>query len=90
MTRPELENAAATLQDAAESASDDETRDRLENQARQFETLAEADRGPDHGKLARHEHVLTEIADDEGGAVANLVTEALESISAYRETVDGV
>ncbi|WP_436346551.1 DUF7553 family protein [Natronorubrum sp. FCH18a] len=90
MTRPQLENAAATLQDAAEAASDDETRERLENQSQQFETLAEADRGPDHGKLARHEHVLTEIADDEGGPVANLVTEALESIKAYRETVDGV
>ncbi|WP_121744313.1 DUF7553 family protein [Natronorubrum halophilum] len=90
MTQPELENAAATLQDAAETASDDETRERLETQSRQFETLAEADRGPDHGKLARHEHILSEIADEEGGAVANLVAEALESIKAYRSTLEGV
>ena len=90
MTRQPLQNAAETLQDAAETTSDDAVRERLESQSEQFETLAEADRGPDHGKLARHEHVLTEIADEEGDSVANLVAEALESIKAYRETVDGV
>ena len=89
MTRDTLAAAADTLDTAAEAATDD-ARDRLESQAAEFETLAEADRGPDHGKLARHEHILTDIADDEGGEVADHVDEALESIRAYRETVEGV
>ncbi|APX97410.1 DUF7553 family protein [Natronorubrum daqingense] len=90
MSRTTLERAASTLEEAANAASDDETKQRLESQSSQFESLADANRGPDHGKLARHEHVLTEIADEEGGAVANLIAEALESIHAYRETLEGV
>lgn len=90
MVRENLDDAAATLRDAADAASDDETRDRLENQAEQFADHAEADRGPDHGTLARHEHILTEIADEEGGDVAAAVEDALESIRAFRETVEGV
>ncbi|MXV62863.1 hypothetical protein GS429_12455 [Natronorubrum sp. JWXQ-INN-674] len=89
MTRENLADAAATLQDAA-AAADDETRERLETQSNQFAALAEADRGPDHGKLARHEHILTEIADENEGEVADRVEDALESIRAFRETVDGV
>lgn len=90
MSRANLERAASTLEEAANAASDEDTKQRLESQSSQFDSLADADRGPDHGKLARHEHVLTEIADEEGGAVANLIAEALESIHAYRETLEGV
>ncbi|WP_126663820.1 DUF7553 family protein [Haloterrigena salifodinae] len=90
MARENLEDAAATLRDAADATSDDETRERLENQADEFATLAEADRGPDHGKLARHEHILSDIADEEGGEVADQVADALESVRAFRETVEGV
>ncbi|MFC4541002.1 hypothetical protein ACFO5R_03545 [Halosolutus amylolyticus] len=89
MTREHLTDAAESLRTAAEAASDNAA-DRLESQADQFETLADADRGPDHGKLARHEHVLTEIADEEGGNVADHVDTALDSVRAYRETVEGV
>ncbi len=89
MTRENLAAAAETLHTAADAASED-ARDRLENQADEFETLADADRGPDHGKLARHEHILTDIADDEGGEVADHIEDALDSIRAYRETVEGV
>lgn len=89
MTRENLADAAVTLRKAADAATN-ETRERLENQASTFETLAEADRGPDHGKLARHEHILTDIADDEGGAVAEHVEDALDSIRAYRSTIEGV
>ncbi len=89
MTRENLAEAAETLDTAANAATDD-ARERLEAQASEFETLAEADRGPDHGKLARHEHILTDIADDEGGKVADHIEDALNSIRAYRETVEGV
>ncbi|ELY55840.1 DUF7553 family protein [Natronolimnohabitans innermongolicus] len=90
MARENLEDAATTLQEAADAAADGETRERLESQSEQFADHAAADRGPDHGTLARHEHILTEIADQEGGDVAEHVEDALESVRAYRSTVDGV
>lgn len=89
MTRVELSEAADTLRRAAERAENDQRRERLEDQADQFDRLAEAERGPDHGRLARHEHILTEIADEEEAAAAAIET-ALESIRAYRQTVEGV
>ncbi|MFA9416007.1 hypothetical protein [Natrinema sp. HArc-T2] len=90
MSRDELENAAESIRQAADAAADDETQDRLQNQAATVDDYADADRGPDHGQLARHEHILNDIADDEGGAVATNLEDALESISAFRETVEGV
>ncbi|WP_247003652.1 DUF7553 family protein [Halosolutus gelatinilyticus] len=90
MARENLADAAESLRNAADAASDDEARDRLENQAAEFDKHAEADRGPDHGKLARHEHILTEIADDEGGETADRIETALESIRSFRSTVEGV
>ncbi|AEH35985.1 DUF7553 family protein [Halopiger xanaduensis] len=90
MSREHLADAAESLQTAADATSNDDARERLENQSSEFEDLANADRGPDHGKLARHEHILTDIADEEGGEVAEHVEEALESIRAFRSTVDGV
>lgn len=90
MTRDELENAAESIEEAAAAASDDEARERLQNQAAKFEDYATADRGPDHGQLARHEHILKDIAGDEGGDVADHLDDALESISAFRSTIEGV
>jgi hypothetical protein len=89
MTRDELQDAADSLRTAAGHASDD-ARERLQEQASKFDAHATADRGPDHGKLAHHEHVLTDVADDEGGAAADHIEAALDSIRAYRETVEGV
>ena len=89
MARDELQQAADSLHHAAEVVQNDEARERLQNQADQFESLATAERGPDHGKLARHEHILTEIAEAETAA-AEQIEAALDSIRAYRETVEGV
>ncbi|AGB33489.1 hypothetical protein C488_18075 [Natrinema pellirubrum DSM 15624] len=90
MARDELENAADAIEAAAAAAADDEAQERLEKQAAKFAEYADADRGPDHGQLARHEHILNDIADEEGGDVASKLADALESISAFRETVEGV
>jgi hypothetical protein len=86
--RDELDAASTTLADAASDA-DPTVRDRLETQAEQLASLATADRGPDHGRLARHERALSEIADDDPG-VADAVDDALAHVRAYRETVEGV
>ncbi|PCR92286.1 DUF7553 family protein [Natrinema ejinorense] len=90
MAREELENAAESIGDAAGAASDDEARERLQNQAAKFEDYATADHGPDHGQLARHEHILNDIADDEGGDVADHLEDALEAITEFRSTLEGV
>jgi len=90
MSRDELEHAAESIRQAADATSDDETATRLQKQAATFADYAVADRGPDHGQLARHEHILNDIADDEAGAVTSHLADALESISAFRETVEGV
>lgn len=89
MTREDLTEAADSLRQAAEAAQEDETRERLQNQSETFASFADADRGPDHGQLAHREHILTEIASDESEA-ADYIEAALESIRAYRETVEGV
>ena len=89
MTREELTEAADSLRQAAEVAQKAEARERLRDQSETFDSLAEADRGPDHGQLAHREHILTEIASDEHEA-ADYIETALESIRAYRETVEGV
>lgn len=90
MTRTALEAAAQSLSDAADAADSDEASDRLETQSTKLQQLATADRGPDHGRLARHEHILNEIADEQGGAVADRVEDALDSIHEFRETLEGV
>ena len=89
MTREELQSAARHLEEASEQASP-EARERLADQSAQFERHATADRGPDHGRLARHESILAEIAEAEGGSVADHVESALAEIRAYRETIEGV
>lgn len=85
-----LEEAAQSLREAAEAADDEGNRERLENQSEQLQGIAEDPSGVDHGKLARHEHVITSIGDDEGGDVADRVDDAIESIHAFRETLEGV
>lgn len=90
MARDELQNAADSIERAADATADDEARDRLQTQAAKFEDYATADHGPDHGQLARHEHILNEIADSEGGDVASNLEDALASISEFRSDLEGV
>ena len=88
--RTELRTAAEKLRDAQNETSNADAADRLESLAEQVEKLADAERGPDHGRLARLEHNLQDVQgdlDDEGAA---LVDEALSHERAYRETVEGV
>lgn len=92
MVIDELQDASETLETAADDCDDDDLRERLVTQADALASLAERDRGPDHGRLARHTHALQDIASDadDDDAVAAAVDDALASIRAYRETVSGV
>ncbi|QLD84515.1 hypothetical protein HWV23_01920 [Natronomonas halophila] len=84
-----LEDAADALRQASDAA-DGEAAERLTKKADSFEEAAAEAKTLDHGTLARHEHGLREVSDDEGGAVADHVDDALEAITEYRSTVEGV
>lgn len=90
MSRDHLQTASEALRNASEHASDADVQRRLHEQSDQFARHAAADRGPDHGRLARHLNVLSEIRGSLDGDAVGHVEAAEEAISAYRETVDGV
>lgn len=87
MAHEQLQRANEELTAAAELADGDE-RDRLERQAEQFANLAET--GADHGRLARHENALREIKAVTSEEVDDRIDAAMEAITAYRETIEGV
>ena len=89
MTREELATASDRLESAANDAGGD-AKDRLSELAGQIDRLSTAERGPDHGRLARWQNALDEIKDDVDAATVETIDEALEAIVAYRSTVDGV
>lgn len=89
MARTELEEASDHLRKAAEGA-EGETRERLGEQAHRFADAATRDRGPDHGWLDRHTHVVRELGEELEGEAKEHVEAAVERINAYREGVPGV
>jgi hypothetical protein len=89
MTREELAEASDELREAAEAVTGD-VRERLYDQADAFARKAAADRGPDHGTLARHLHALREIEDEVDQEAASHVAVARDRITEYREGVEGV
>ena len=90
MTREELAAAADLLESAAGAATNPGTEEELTEIATQLDRLAEAERGPDHGRLARIEAKLHDLEPVEGGDAGTWSDEAFDEIHAYRETLDGV
>jgi hypothetical protein len=88
MTRQELATASDRLASAAENSGADA--ERLSDLADQLDTLADRDRGPDHGRLARIESALDDIQHDASDDVAVTIDEALDAIHDFRETLEGV
>lgn len=89
MPRDELQRASDALRAASESA-DDELGERLSDQSAQIADLADAEHGPDQGRLARHLNTLRELRGESDGEVAERVEEAREALTEHRETVGGV
>jgi len=85
-----LRTASEELRQASAAAADADVQRRLYDLSDQFATLASADNGPDHGRLARHLNALNELRDGAGKDVIAHIDAAEEAITAYRETVDGV
>jgi hypothetical protein len=89
MTRDRLRTAGELLIDASQDA-DGDLRERIEGLAEQLDDLADADRGPDHGRIARMENALNEIEAQLDGDACENVRDAHEHLSEYRSTVSGV
>jgi len=90
MASEELQRASELLRDAAEAADDPEIEERIYDQSDQLADAAAADRGPDHGQLARHENAFREIIDAANEEAAELVEAALGHVKEYRSGVEGV
>lgn len=88
MTRTELATASELLDSAADST--ETNADRLADLAAQLDQLAEADRGPDHGRMARIQTALDEIQQEVDDETAATIEDARAEIRDYRATVDGV
>ena len=89
MPREELAEAAELLERAAETAGGD-AGEALRTQAEQLSALAERERGPDHGRLDRHQQALRDVRPNVPGAVADSIDEANALITEYRSTLPGV
>lgn len=90
MSKEQLRTASEELAHVSETVNDSTVRERLAEQAAQLEQLADANRGPDHGRLARHKYAISKLRDELDEEQAEHVDHALEEIRAYRETVEGV
>jgi hypothetical protein len=90
MTRENLAAASDRLEAAAEATGDDDAADRLRDLAGQLDGLAERERGPDHGRLARIENALEDLSASVGESASAEIEAAHEAVIAYRETIEGV
>lgn len=90
MTRENLATASDRLESAADVATDGHAAERLRDLADQLDGLAERERGPDHGRLARIENALGDLQETVGDEAAAEIEAAHEAVVAFRETVEGV
>jgi hypothetical protein len=88
MSQEKLREAGEILRAAIESV-EGESADRLQTQADALTKHAAAERGPDHGQVARHQEKLREIKA-EASAVAGEIDRAYALLNEYRETIEGV
>ncbi|WP_136716282.1 DUF7553 family protein [Halorientalis salina] len=89
MVREQLQTAAQHLETATDSV-DGDAAERLTELAEKLDSLATADRGPDHGSMARIQNALNDLKDDVGSDAVAAIDDAKDAISDYRSTVEGV
>jgi hypothetical protein len=90
MTRENLATASDRLESAADASDDEDAAERLRDLAGQLDSLAERERGPDHGRLARIENALGDLQESAGDEVAAEIEAGHDAVIAFRETVEGV
>lgn len=84
-----LRRASEHLTAASERASG-EAADRLRDLGGQLDGLADRDRGPDHGRLARVQTAFNDVESDLSGEALDALEEAREEVTEYRRGVEGV
>jgi len=90
MTREHLATASDRLESAADASDDEDAAERLRDLAGQLDSLAERERGPDHGRLARIENALGDLQESANEDAAAEIEAAHDAVIAFRETVEGV
>ena len=90
MTIEELSEASELLRQAAEATDDADSAETLLKQADQLDDLAARSRGPDHGRIARHQHAIRHVQGKLDPETAEVAGEAYERLNAYRSTIEGV
>ena len=90
MTREELSTASERLDAAAANTADDAAAERLSELSGQLSKLATADRGPDHGRLARIQSALNDLETGDAADVADSIDAADDAINEYRSDLEGV
>jgi hypothetical protein len=90
MTRENLATASDRLDAAADATDDEDAAQRLRDLADQLDSLAERERGPDHGRLARIENALGDLQERVGEDAAAEIEAGHDAVIAFRETVEGV
>jgi hypothetical protein len=90
MTREHLATASDRLETAADASDDEEAAERLRDLADQLDSLAERERGPDHGRLARIENALGDLQESASDEAAADIEAGHDAVIAFRETVEGV
>jgi hypothetical protein len=89
MSVDELRTVLERLRTAHDLA-DGEDKERIGYIIERVETAVDEERTLDHGTLARMTRKLAEVAEEGGGELAEAIDAAAESISTYREGVEGV
>ena len=90
MAREELATASDHLESAADDTGNYDASERLGELAGQLERLSTADRGPDHGRLARIQSALNDLRSGDGADVAEAIDRADDAINEYRSDLEGV
>lgn len=90
MTREQLVNASEELKHVSGMVEDESVKSRIDDQADQLHDLAEADHGPDHGRLDRHMHALSDLKKAVDDDLAEHIGHAYDEVKAYRGTVEGI
>lgn len=90
MADEELQRASEHLQTAASQSNDSDLSERMQSLADKLDRLANADHGPDHGRLARFENALLEMEEGSEGEIVDEITSAHEAVKDYRSGVEGV
>lgn len=90
MTRELLSTASERLEAAADDTADEAASERLADLAEQLSNLSTAERGPDHGRLARIQSALHDLTSGDAADASDDIAAANDAINEYRSDLEGV